>query len=347
MFRFAHPEYLYGLYSLPALVLLFWYLIRRRNRLLDGFAERKLQAVLMPTYSKAKAILRSGAFMASIAFLLLAAADPQMGTKIQNIKETGIDVYFLLDVSLSMQAQDTQPSRLEKAKFDISSLIHKLRGDRVGLIVFAGEPYIQFPLTSDYSAADLFLNAAGVNTVPVPGTAIASSIDLAIKSFDWSSKTEKVILLFSDGGDHQGDVDQAIADAKAKGIKIFTVGYGTTAGGPIPVYNDQGQQIGFKKDDQGNVVVTRLHTETLKEIASSTGGQFLAASDYGDVTGILSADLSKIRRSEIGEKRVTDYEDRFYYFLAPGILLLLIEFFMSERKSTLLDMVNRKLQLER
>ena len=188
MFRFAHPEYLYGLYVLPLLIIAFWYFIRKKNKLLDRFAERKLQPVLMPTYSKKKGVLRSGVFIVSIAFLLLAAADPQMGTRIQNVKETGIDVYFLLDVSQSMLCQDIQPSRLEKAKLDISSLIHQMKGDRVGLIVFAGEPYIQFPLTSDYSAADLFLDAAGVNTVPVQGTAFGSAIDLAVKSFDYSTR---------------------------------------------------------------------------------------------------------------------------------------------------------------
>ena len=141
-------------------------------------------------------------------------------------------------------------------------------------------------------------------------------------------------------------MDQAIKEAKDKGIKIFTVGYGTSGGAPIPMYNSQGQQDGFLKDDKGNVVVTRLHSKTLSEIASATGGQYFEDANYGDVSNALNRALLKIRKSEIGEKRVTDYEDRFYYFLAPGIFLLLIEFLMSERRSAVLDMINKKLQLE-
>ncbi|MCL4538506.1 MAG: VWA domain-containing protein, partial [Bacteroidetes bacterium] len=166
MFRFAHSEYLYGLYFVPVLIVAFWLSIRRRSRLIDKFAGKTLQPVLMPTFSKPKAALRSGLIVMSVILLLVAASDPQIGTKIENVKESGIDIYVLLDVSLSMQAQDIKPSRLEKAKLELSGLLPKLRGDKIGLIVFAGEPFVQFPLTSDYSAADLFLSAANVNSVP-------------------------------------------------------------------------------------------------------------------------------------------------------------------------------------
>ena len=169
MFRFAHPEYLYGLYFVPVLIVASWYIIRSKSKLLGNFAEKKMQDVLLPTYSRPTEIMKSGVILFSIALLLLAAADPQVGTKIENVKETGIDIYILLDVSLSMQAQDIKPSRLEKAKLEISNLIQKLHGDRIGLIVFADEPFVQFPLTTDYSAANLFLSAADVSTVPEPG----------------------------------------------------------------------------------------------------------------------------------------------------------------------------------
>ncbi len=346
MFRFAHPEYLYGLYSIPVLILAFWYFARRRNRMLDRFAGKTLQPVLLPTYSRGKGVLRSGIWITALALLLVAASDPQIGTKLETVKQTGIDIYILLDVSLSMQAQDIQPSRLEKAKLEISNLIQKLHGDRLGLIVFAGEPFVQFPLTTDYSAASLFLDAAGVQTVPEQGTAIASAINLAVKSFDYNSKTEKVIVIFTDGEDHEGDIKQAIDNAKENNIVIYTIGLGSPDGVPIPLYNDQGQQTGFKKDAQGNIVLTKLDEATLQEIASETGGQYYRGANGRDELDIIYTDLSKIKKTEFGEKRVTDYEDRFYYFLAPAILLLLAEFFVSDRKSLLFGKLNRKLGLD-
>ncbi len=346
MFRFAHPEYLYGLYSIPVLILAFWYLARRRNRMLDLFAGRKLQSILLPAYSRGKGILKSAIWVLALVFLLAAASDPQIGTRLETVKASGIDIYILLDVSLSMQAQDIQPSRLEKAKLEISNLIQRLHGDRLGLIVFAGEPFVQFPLTTDYSAANLFLDAAGVNTVPEQGTAIAAAINLAVKSFDYNSKSEKVIVIFTDGEDHEGDINQAIDNAKKNNIAVYTIGLGSPDGVPIPVYNDQGQQTGFKKDSKGNIVLTKLDESTLQEIASETGGRYFRGANGRDELDIIYTDLSKIKKTEFGEKRVTDYEDRFYYFLAPGILLLLIEFLISDRKSVLFGRLNKKLGLE-
>ncbi len=343
MFRFAEPEYLYGLYFLPLLIFAFWYMMRIKHGLLNKFADEKLQPVLLPAYSKAKEISRFGIITLAVVFLIFAAADPQIGTKIENIKETGIDIYILLDVSLSMQAQDIKPSRLEKAKLEISNLIQKLSGDRIGLIVFAGEPFVQFPLTSDYSAANLFLSAADASTVPDQGTAIAAAIDLATKSFDYSSKTERVVVIFTDGEDHEGNLQSAIDKAKDNNITIYTIGLGSPAGVPIPVYNSQGRPAGYKSDAEGNVVLTKLDESALKDIATGSGGQYLRGANDRDELDIIYNNLSKIKKTEFGERKVTDYEDRFYYFLAPAIVLLLIEFFTSERKSRLFDKMNRAL----
>ncbi|HUI31383.1 MAG TPA: VWA domain-containing protein [Candidatus Acidoferrales bacterium] len=346
MFRFANPEYLYGLYSLPLIIFAFWYLTRNKYRLLDKFADKKLQPILLPVFSKVKEITRFGLIILAIAFLILAAADPQVGTKIENVKETGIDIYILLDVSLSMQAQDIKPSRLEKAKLEISNLIQKLEGDRIGLIVFAGEPFIQFPLTSDYSAANLFLSAADVNTVPDQGTAIAAAINLATKSFDHSSKTERVAVIFTDGEDHEGNLQDAIDEAKRENITIYTIGLGSPNGVPIPVYNGQGQQTGFKADINGNIVLTKLDEAALKDIADGTGGQYLRGANDRDELDLIYQNLSKIKKTEFGEKKITDYEDRFYYFLSPALILLLMEFFMVERKSRIFGVLSKKLGLE-
>jgi Ca-activated chloride channel homolog len=345
MFRFANPGYLYVLYAVPALAALFWYLIIRGNKLLNGFAQKKLQNIIMPNYSKPKTILKYAILLVAITLLIISAADPQIGTSMQEVKQTGIDVYICLDVSLSMKADDIKPNRLEKAKYQISTLIRKLHGDRIGLAIFAGEAYVQFPLTTDYSAAGLFLNAVDFNSVPQPGTAIASAIDLAVKSFDYRTSTQKVIVLITDGEDHEGDIDKAVNEATAKNIKIYCIGLGSLQGSPIPIANTQGQ-VDFKRDNEGNVVITKLDEPILQHIASIGNGKYFRGSNYEDHLDKIYSDLSNMQKAEFGVKKITEYEDRFYYFLAPAILLLLLEFFLSERKSPLFDRLNKKLGFE-
>jgi Ca-activated chloride channel family protein len=346
MFRFAHPEYLYVLYAVPALAALFWYLVVRGNRLLGGFAQKKLQNIIMPNFSRPKTILKYAILLLAITLLIISAADPQIGTSMQEVKQTGIDVYICLDVSLSMKAEDIKPNRLEKAKYQISTLIRKLKGDRIGLAIFAGEAYIQFPLTTDYSAAGLFLNAVDFNSVPQPGTAIASTIDLAVKSFDYRTSTQKVIVLITDGEDHEGDIDKSVADAVSKNIKIYCIGLGSLQGSPIPISNGQGQAVDFKKDNEGNIVITKLDEAILQHIASEGNGKYFRGSNYEDHLDKIYTDLSSMQKAEFGVKKITQFEDRFYYFLAPAIILLLIEFFLSERKSPLFTRLNKKLGFE-
>jgi Ca-activated chloride channel homolog len=346
MFRFANPGYLYALYVVPALAALFWYLIIRGNNLLGSFAQKKLQNILMPNFSRPKTILKYAILLLAITLLIISAADPQIGTSLQEVKQTGIDVYICLDVSLSMKADDIKPNRLEKAKYQISSLIKKLRGDRIGLAIFAGEAYVQFPLTTDYSAAGLFLNAVDFNSVPQPGTAIAAAVDLAVKSFDYRTSTQKVIVLITDGEDHEGDIDKSVNDATAKNIKIYCIGLGSPQGSPIPVNNAQGQAVDFKKDNEGNTVITKLDEPILQHIASIGNGKYFRGTNYEDHLDKIYSDLSNMQKAEFGVKKITQYEDRFYYFLAPAIILLLIEFFLSERKSPLFTRLNKRLGFE-
>ena len=321
MFRFAHPEYLFALYAVPLIVLLFWYLTRNRRKLLGKFARKDVQKLLLPNYSGLKSSVKFGILILVYIFLVVAVSNPQVGTRMEEVKQSGIDVYILLDVSLSMKAEDIKPNRLDRAKFQISNLIQKLRGDRIGLIIFAGQAYVQFPLTSDYSAANLFLNAVDVNSVPQQGTAIASAINLAVKSFDYKTSTQKAIVVITDGEDHEGDVMQAVKDAVAKDIKIYTIGLGSPDGVPIPIYKN-GQQIGFKKDESGNVVLTKLDASILQEIASAGNGQYFHGANYEGQLNDIYNDLSKLEKTEFGVKKVTDYEDRFYYFLIPALFLL-------------------------
>jgi Ca-activated chloride channel family protein len=346
MFRFAHPEYLYTLYALPIMVALFFLLFKQQRKKLNIFANHELHKVLVPMHSKVKSWIKMILVIIILALLILSAANPQVGTRLEEIKQTGIDVFILLDVSLSMSAEDIKPNRLEKAKYQISNLIQKLRGDRIGLIIFSGDAYVQIPLTTDYSAANLFLSAVDFKSVPQPGTAIAAAINLTIKSFDYNTGTQKVIIVITDGEDHEGDITEAVADAVEKNLKIYSIGLGSPDGVPIPVYNSQGQTVGFKKDQEGNTVLTKLNDEILKEIALKGKGKFYRGNNYEDYLNQIFNELSSIEKTEFGTKKVTDYEDRFYYFLVPAIFLLILELFISESKSKLFSRLNRKLGLE-
>jgi Ca-activated chloride channel family protein len=345
MIKFAHPEYLNALYLLPVIAVLFWILYKKKIKLLEKFADKELHKVIVSSYSNLKSYIKFGVFIIAVACLIIAASNPQVGTKLQEVKQTGIDVFILLDVSRSMTAEDIKPNRLEKAKYQISNLIQKLQGDRIGLLIFAGQAYIQFPLTTDYSAANLFLSAVDVNSVPQPGTAIGSAIKLARESFD-SSSTAKVIIVITDGEDHEGDVMEAVNEAVDEEIKIYTIGLGSTGGVPIPVYDNRGNLAGFKKDTDGKPVLTKLDEESLKQIAAAGLGEYFRGNNYEDYLDKIYSDLSEIKKSEFGVKKVTDYEDRFYYFLIPAILLLVIELFISEKKSPWYSRINKKLGLE-
>lgn len=345
MFRFADPEYLIALWLIPALIVLYILFNRYRKRLLEKFADKELHKFIVHSFSGIKSKLKFSLILISLALLIIAYANPQVGTKMQEVKQTGIDVYILLDVSRSMAAEDIKPDRLEKAKYQISNLIQKLQGDRIGLIIFSGQAYIQFPLTTDYSAANLFLSAVDFNSVPQPGTAIASAIDLAVQSFD-SAATDKAIIIITDGEDHEGDIDQAVEEVTDNGIKIYTIGLGSPDGVPIPIYDSRGNEIGFKQDNTGQTVLTKLNEVILKEIAIKGNGKYYRGNNYEDYLDKIYSDLSKLEQAEFGVKKVTDYESRFYYFLIPAILLLLIELFITDKRSPFFTRLNRKLGIE-
>jgi Ca-activated chloride channel family protein len=340
--RFANSDYLHLLWLIPALFVLYWYSFKKQNNLLHKIAGEKLHEVLFPLRSKLKSFIKFGLTSIAILLVIIALANPQIGTKIEEVKQIGIEVYILLDVSKSMGAEDIKPSRLEKAKFEIFKLIQKLQGDKIGLIVFAGQAYVQFPLTSDYAAANLFLNAVDFNSVPQPGTAIGPALELALKSFRFDNETKKAIVVITDGEDHEGNIDAVISEAKSKDVAVYSIGFGSSAGVPIPVYDESGVQRGYKKDNDGNIVLTKLDEEILKNIANNTNGKYYRGSNTEDELDAIYNDLAKIQQSEYGAKRITEYEDRFFYFLFPAVLILLGEFFISSNKSKWLSRFERR-----
>jgi tetratricopeptide (TPR) repeat protein len=341
MLRFAHPEYLWFLLTVPMLAVLFVGIYSWGKKTLYRFVSASLAEQLVPHMSAGKRAWKQSFVLGALACLILAIADPQIGTRIEEIKREGIDLFVALDVSLSMKSEDIKPNRLEKAKRDISSLLQKLSGDRVGLIVFAGDAFVQFPLTADYSAADLFLSAVDVDAVPVPGTMIAGAIEVALKSFSTDLPTQKAIVIVSDGENTEGDVLSATEDAKKAKVKVFTIGMGTPEGAPIPVRPGEGQRGDYKRDGSGSIVLTKLDDSMLQQIAAATGGSYRRASSGGNEIDDIFRDLAALQKTEFGVKQITGFESRYQYPLAVAILLLMIELTLSERRGKIMLMLRR------
>ncbi|MBI4809976.1 MAG: VWA domain-containing protein [Ignavibacteriales bacterium] len=332
MIRFAHTEYLYTLAFLPVLLILFWWALQLRRRGLSRFGNPVLLELLMPSVSKYKRTIKFFFTFSALAILILGIANPQIGTKMEEVKREGVDIIIALDVSNSMKAEDIKPNRLESAKQEISRMIDKFQNDRLGLIVFAGDSYLQLPLTTDYSAARLILSTIDVDVVPIPGTAIGSAIKLAMKSFAVGEKKHKVIIIISDGENHEDDAIAAAKDANSEGVIIHTIGMGSPDGVPIPIYQGN-TQTGYKKDESGNTVVTKLDEQGMRQIAEAGGGIYIRATNQQDEMDAVFKEIQTMEKKEFGAKVFTEYEDRFQYFLTAAILLLILEFFISERKN--------------
>lgn len=345
MLRFEHPELLWLLAALPVLAVFFYVVHLWRKRSLSAFADQPMLQELSPHMSTAKRTGKQILLLFGIGFLILAFANPQLGTRLEEVKREGIDLFVALDVSLSMKAEDIRPSRLEKAKRDVSALLNKLRGDRVGLIVFAGDAFVQFPLTSDYSAADLFISAVDVDAVPTPGTMIPTAIELALKSFSADLPTQKAIIIVSDGENTEGEIVSAVEKATTAGVTVFTVGMGTPEGGPIPLYNAAGVRVDYKRDRSGNIVLTKLDESTLQQISAATKGSYRRATSGGNEIDDVFKELSTLERVEFGVKQVTGFESKYQYPLAAAILMFLFELLLSERRGTLLTWLRRLVPL--
>ena len=332
MFRFEHPEYLYGLVILPLILLLFLYRRNWRNKARRRFGEPVLVDKLIPNISKTKPVTKLILSLTGLLFVILACANPQIGTRLEEVKREGVDIIIALDVSNSMKAQDIRPSRLERSKQAISRLIDQLQNDRIGMIVFAGQAYVQLPITSDYAAAKLFLSSIDTDIIPTQGTCIGCAIDLAVESYVGNDNKHKALIIITDGENHEEDAVESAKKAHAEGVVIHTIGMGSPEGAPIPVSRGNGQ-TDYLKDHQGNTVITKLETLTLERIASEGKGQFIQASNGDDGLSTVLASINKMEKKSFGSKQFTDYEDRFQYFLALGILLLILESTLTNKRS--------------
>ena len=330
--RFEHPEYLYGLAIIPLLIIIYILFRVRQDKIFRRFADMETRGYLVPQRSSRRNIFKFVVFLLMVTCLILGLANLQSGSKMEEVKREGIDLFIAVDVSNSMNAQDIVPSRLDRSKQAINKLISELQGDRLGVIIFADKAFVQLPITTDYAAAKMFLASVNTGSVASQGTAIGEAINLAVKSFA-DDERSKAIVIISDGEDHENDAAMSAAtEAAKKGIKIYTIGMGLPEGAPIPVYNQYGQMTGYKKDKNGNTVVTRLDEDMLRRIAEAGGGIYIRANNSNVGLEKIYDDISKLDKTEIETQVFTDYEDQFQWFVGPGIFFLLIWIFMSSGK---------------
>jgi Ca-activated chloride channel family protein len=332
MLRFAHTIYLWGLLLIPIFLLLYVLVTRWKKKALASLGDRAVVDNMMPQVSFSRPWVKFILFAVAFGFLVLGLADPQIGSKMEEEKRKGADLMILLDVSNSMMAQDMAPSRLENAKQAIAQLIDNLHSDRIGLIVFAGEAYVQLPMTTDYSAAKLFLSTINTNMVPTQGTAIGAAIDLGMKSFDFKDGTGKAMIIITDGENHEDDAVAAAKNATGQDVMVNVIGIGSPDGAPIPIYQGN-KQVGFHTDSAGHNVVSKLNEDMGKEIAAAGNGAYVRATNSNSGLGIVMDQINKVQRKTYDAKSFKDFEDRFQFFLGFAFLCLVIEFFVTNRKS--------------
>lgn len=331
MFRLENIEYLNLLAVIPVMVAVFMLASYFRKRAFLKFGEPSMLLQLSPQKSKYKHSLKFILLLIAIAFFIVALSNPQWGTKKEKINRQSIDVFIALDISQSMLAQDISPSRLERAKNFCQNLVEGLKGERMGVIIFAGNAYLQMPLTTDYAAAQLFLRSANTNQAPTQGTAISEAIDLAERSFEEDNKHHKALIIVTDGENHDEVTLQRARQANENGLMIFTVGVGTEGGGYIPMYF--AGQSGFKMDNTGNPVKTSLNPQMLDDIAKAGNGIYYNLVDGEKVVNALKERIETIEKREFESRSFSEFESYFQYFLAFGLLFLITEFLFSYRKN--------------
>ena len=336
MFRFANPQYLWLLAVLPVLAALFWLAARNRRKRIARFGHPDVLQELMPEVSTGRVTLRFLLFLAAVLCLILAAARPQFGSKLREEKTQDIEMMLVVDVSNSMLAEDFEPNRLERTKYAIGKLFEGLQQDRVGLVVFAGEPKVQLPITSDYRMARAFARRIDPSLVAVQGTAIGKALEQALLSF--SSDTEqshgRVIILITDGENHEDDALAAAERAAKMGVKIFTIGIGTPEGAPIQIDGE------FIKDENGEMVVSKLNEEMLAQIADITGGAYVRATKQSIGLDEIVKEINAMEQTELSTVRFEEFNEQYQYLVIAALVLLLAEFLILDRRNPLLAHLN-------
>jgi Ca-activated chloride channel family protein len=328
MIKFEYIANLHFIWLALGLVLILGIYISWQKKAITIFAEKQLFQKLSPRYSTFTYYVHFLLIILAVITLSIGLANPQIGTKLETVKREGVDVMIAVDVSKSMDAKDIAPSRMLKARQFVSNLINAMANDRIGLIVFAGNAYLQMPLTVDYAAAKMYLKLIDTKLIPSQGTAIGEAVSIAQKAYPKASKNQKVLLIISDGENHEGDAEDAIAEAKENNIKVITIGVGTAKGAPIPI---DAQGI-LKKDNEGNTIITKLNEAMLQALASDANGKYYNISDPDAVDEIVKQ-LGSLDGKVFEEKVITDYKDYFQVFLLIALFLMLLEMILSFKKS--------------
>ncbi len=342
-FRFAHPQALWLLLIVPLVIALMYIFHRSRAKAMERFGESDLLSHLMPDYSQRRVRLKAWLVVIAMTLQVFVVAGPQFGSKIETVSRNGIEVMIALDVSNSMNAQDVSPSRLEMAKMAVSRLVDKLDDDRVGLVVFAGNAYVQMPMTSDFVSVKMFLQSISTGMVPTQGTAIGSAINLCRNSFSQNEGVNRAIVVITDGENHEDDAIEAASEALNNGIKVYTVGMGTSKGAPVPV--TPGQNSNFIKDRDGNVVITKIDEASLAQVAQAGGGAYIPANNIRGGVNSLVDELNGLDKSEMVARVYSEYEDRAAYLELIVVLLLIVDMVILSRKNPRLasfDIFTRK-----
>ena len=339
MYQLDEKIWFWVLAIIPIVLLIFLVLQLWKYRAQKRFAHKPMFRKLSPNTSLFKSILKIVMLCLAVAFLAIALVNPKIGTKLETVKREGVDIVFAVDVSKSMLAEDVAPNRLDKAKQLVTQIINNLASDRVGIIAYAGKAFPQLPITTDYGSAKMFLQSMNTDMLSSQGTAINEAINLAKTYYDDDEQTNRVLIIISDGEDHSNASANVAEEAGEEGIRIFTIGVGTAKGDRIPEKRN-GVLLNYKKDQNGETVITRLDEETLKSIAKEANGVYINGNKTSVVVDEIRDILNKMDKTEFEAKQFADFESQFQWFLGAAILLLFIDIFLLERKTAWLKRLN-------
>ncbi len=328
MFRFENPAFLYLLIIIPVIIVIRFLEMRKRKLKLKKFGDLSLLKQLMPDVSSSRKSLKFWLMVAALALLIVMLARPQMGTKISQEKRKGIEVIISLDISNSMRAEDVIPSRLDKSKMLVENMVDNFTNDKVGLVVFAGDAFIQLPITSDYVSAKMFLQNTDPSLIATQGTDLAGAIELSSKSFTQQDKVGRAILIITDGEDHEGGAIEAAEKARKNGIRVFVLGVGSTKGSPVPDGNG-----GYMKDNSGQEVISALNEEMCKQVAQAGGGAYIHVDNTSLAQRQLNDELTKLQKGDISSVVYSEYDEQFQAVGILVLILLIIEMLILERKN--------------
>ncbi len=339
MYQIEEPKYFYLMFAVGALLLMYLLVVFWKRKKQKQFADLRLLNQLSPERSVFKPALKIIMVALGLTLLVIALVNPKMGTQLKTVKRQGVDIVFAIDVSKSMLAEDIAPNRLEKSKQIVSKIIEELGSDRVGIIIYAGNAYPLLPITTDHGAARMFLQNAHPEMVSSQGTAINEALDLAKTFFDDDTQTNRFLFIISDGEDHEENSAETAAELVDLGIKTYTIGIGTNKGSPIPVKRN-GKFIGYKKDRDDEVVITKLNVETLKDIAEKGDGSYIYGNRTSSTIEYVDDLLLKADKKEFETKQFSDYKDQFQWFIGFGLLLLLLDTFLLDKKTKWIQKLN-------